>query len=441
MLIKLGRDGATVIALLTVAIWTDWLWTIIALTAIPVIFIPVRLIQILIRKRSRQLLEANASLTKHLDESFHGIRTIQMVRIEDRELDRFNKLKNLQLQKAIQAMIAKASIPLLMSISAGVGCGLVLFYGGLQITDGTRSVGQLMSFFTALGLLIDPMRRLAVFSATWQSKLASLERTFDLLQINSGIKTRSGKVTAVSQLSDMSIVFKNVSFKYNSKPIVNSVSFRAPTGKITAIVGPSGAGKTTIMSLMTRFVEPDFGSIEIGGVDIRDLNLAALRGLFGVVSQETALFDDTIRDNILLGRTDISKERLEAALDYSNVVEFLPKLEHGIDTLVGPRGSALSGGQRQRVIIARAILSDAPILLLDEATSSLDSRSEELVQQSLDRLSQVRTTIVIAHRLSTVRNADQIIVMNGGCIVEHGTHEYLWHQQGLYFNMCRTQPS
>ena len=296
-----------------------------------------------------------------------------------------------------------------------------------------------MSFFTALGLLVDPMRRLTVFAALWQAKLAALERTYDLLHTIPAVRTTTLAPVPLSNLNGLAITFQNVGFSYGKDSVLSDVSLRIPEGRTTAIVGPSGAGKTTLFSLMTRFFDPSSGSIMLGDQDIRALDLHELRSLFAVVSQETSLFDETIRDNILMGRTEITDADLQRALEAANVAEFLPMLSHGLETLVGPRGSGLSGGQRQRVIIARAILRDSPILLLDEATSALDSESEALVQQSLEQLSQSRTTVVIAHRLSTVRRADQILVMEHGRLIERGTHETLMKRNGLYARMCAKQ--
>ncbi len=439
LLVKIGRYFTTAVVLFGVVLWTDWLWTLIALIVIPAIILPLRRLQKLIRKRSRQVLEVNAAITNRLDESFHGIRSIQLAGTESREFNRFDKLKLEQLRKSIKVMLAKASVPFLMDISVGIGMALVLFFGGLQIMNGTHTVGQLMTFFTALGLLADPLRRLAVFSATWQAKLAALERLYDMLHLVPRVRTTAEAPLPVSAIEDMTLDFHDVHFRYGDNPVIDGVSFHVPKGSMTAIVGPSGAGKTTLFALMTRFFDPVSGAVTLGGHDIRSFDLYELRKLFAMVSQETALFDETIRDNILMGRKGISDSALQEALEAANVTAFLPTMSNGLDTLVGPRGSALSGGQRQRVIIARAILSDAPFLLLDEATSALDSRSEELVQKAIETLSRDRTTLVIAHRLSTVRRADQILVMDRGRIIERGTHDALTAQQGLYAEMSIKQ--
>ena len=230
-----------------------------------------------------------------------------------------------------------------------------------------------------------------------------------------------------------------VSLSYGEAKVLDDLSLTAIAGQTTALVGASGAGKSTIFNLLTRLIDPQSGTVTIGGVALKDMNISDLRGLFSVVTQEALLFDETLRENIVLGRENVSEEELQSVLEAAHVADFIPKLEHGLDTRVGPRGSALSGGQRQRVVIARALLRNTPILLLDEATSALDAQSEQVVQQALDRLSQGRTTIVIAHRLSTIRGADKIVVMDRGRIMDEGKHEELLARGGIYADLYRLQ--
>ncbi len=231
----------------------------------------------------------------------------------------------------------------------------------------------------------------------------------------------------------------NVRLSYGGKPVLRGLSFTAEAGKTTALVGPSGAGKTTVFNLLTRLVDPDGGAVTVGGVPVSTLDLGTLRDMFSMVAQDAALFDETIRENVLLGRTDVSEATLARALEVAHVTEFTDTMPLGLDTPAGPRGSALSGGQRQRVAIARAVLRNAPILLLDEATSALDTASEAKVAQALSHLSEGRTTLVIAHRLSTVRDADRIVVIVEGEAVEQGTHDELLARGGAYAGLCRMQ--
>jgi subfamily B ATP-binding cassette protein MsbA len=435
----LGRDGAAVIVLFSVALWTDWQWTLIALLGMPLLGLPLIAIQRLIRRRSTDARIAAAESSNRLDEAFHGIATLQLTGTEEREIGRFRAIMQNFVRKATRAAIGQAAVPTIMDFGAAIGFALVLVYGGLQIIEGTRSVGQFMSFFTSLGLLFDPMRRFTALTAEWQAILASLERTHALLQVQPRVTNPPAPHLPAPARDKANVELRNVSFAYDSEPVLQDVSFIAPAGKTTAIVGPSGAGKTTVFTLLTRLADVTDGAVLIGGQDVRGMDLAALRKLFAVVSQDTALFDESLRDNILMGAEDISEAALHAALRDAYVDNFLPLLPNGLDSLAGPRGSSLSGGQRQRVAIARALLRDAPILLLDEATSALDAKSEAFVQEALARLAQGRTTLVIAHRLSTVRNADQIIVMDRGRVVEQGTHAELLAQGGAYARLYALQ--
>lgn len=434
-----GRDGAAVLVLFGVALWTDWQWTLIALLGLPLLGVPLIAIQRLIRRRSTDARMAAAESSNRLDEAFHGITTLQLTGSEAHEVGRFRIIMQNFVRKATRAAIGQAAVPTVMDFGAAIGFGLVLIYGGMQIIDGTRTVGQFMSFFTALGLLFDPLRRFTALTAEWQNILASLERTHALLQVQPKVVTPPLPHAPVPARDRASVELRNVTFAYDSEPVLRDLSFLAPAGKTTAIVGPSGAGKTTIFTLLTRLADVSEGAVLIGGQDVREMDLSALRRLFAVVSQDTALFDETLRDNIVMGAGDVSEQALQQALRAAHVDDFLPLLADGLETPAGPRGSGLSGGQRQRVAIARALLRDAPILLLDEATSALDARSEAFVQEALDHLSEGRTTLVIAHRLSTVRKADQIIVMERGRVVEQGTHAQLLASGGAYARLYALQ--
>lgn len=435
----LGRDGAAVVVLLGVALWTDWQWTAAAIAAIPVVILPILALQRLIRRRSQEARLAAADSSNRLDETFHGISTIQLTGTETQELGRFRQIMKVYARKATRAAVGKASVSTVMDFGAAIGFALVLIVGGFQIIEGTRTVGQFMSFFTALGLLFDPMRRLSALSAEWQNILASLERTHGLLQIAAKVVSPAVPVATAPERNAARVELRDVSFGYDETLVLRDLSLVAEAGQTTAIVGPSGAGKTTIFTLLTRLADATSGQVLIGGQDVRHFDLAGLRRLFSVVSQDSALFDETIRDNVTLGAGEVSEDALQAALQDAHVADFLPNLPQGLDSLAGPRGSSLSGGQRQRVAIARALLRNAPILLLDEATSALDAKSEALVQDALDRLAQGRTTLVIAHRLSTVRRADKIVVMDRGRVIEQGTHDALLAQGGAYARLYAIQ--
>jgi len=266
---------------------------------------------------------------------------------------------------------------------------------------------------------------------------AALERIKELMDAPLRLISPDKPVKAPRDHSD--ITLEDVTLSFGDTEVLHGLSLSAEAGKTTALVGASGAGKSTIFNLLTRLLDPSSGHVRIGGVATTEMTIPDLRTLFSVVSQEALLFDETLRENIVLGRTDVTDEQLKKVLDAAFVSDFLPQLERGLDTPVGPRGSALSGGQRQRVVIARALLRDTPMLLLDEATSALDAQSEQVVQDALDRLSEGRTTLVIAHRLSTIRNADKIIVMDRGRAVDQGTHEELLERGGIYADLYRLQ--
>ena len=431
-----GRDVVSLITLIGVALSVDWRWTLIAIAGAPLLVWPIMLLQKVVRRTSRHARESAASISTRLDEIFHGMATIQLTGSEAREAARFKHGVDSFVGAQIRSEAGSAGIPAMMDIVAAIGFAGVLTYGGLQIIHGEKTVGEFMSFFTAMALIFEPLRRLGAVSGAWQVALSSLERVRGLFDITPTIVTPAHPLPTPTV---MRIDMNDVRFGYGRDLVLNGLNFTAEAGQTTALVGPSGAGKSTVFYLFARLADPQSGAITIGGTDLRQIDLVALRGLFSIVSQDTALFDETIRDNILLGRQNVSEARLREVMDAAHVSEFVSSLPQGLDTPAGPRGSGLSGGQRQRVAIARAILRNAPILLLDEATSALDAHSEALVQEALTRLSQGRTTLVIAHRLATVRDADKIVVMQQGLVVDQGRHEDLIARSGVYADLYNLQ--
>ncbi len=433
----LSRDLVSVVALFAVALSVDWRWTLVALVGVPLIVAPSFLIQGYVRRMARASREVAGRMSTRLDEVFHGINPIKLNALERHQSDRYAALTQTRVRTEVRTVMGQAAIPALIDVMVGLGFLAVMVYGGREIIDGTKTIGEFMAFFTAMSLTFEPMRRLGNISGLWQAAAASIERMKEIFDARPSMTVAATPAPAPTQTPE--IILRDVHLAYDDLPVLKGTSFTAEAGKTTALVGASGAGKSTVFNLLTRLVEATSGEVRIGGVPITDMALTDLRGLFSTVTQDALLFDETLRDNILLGNTDISDARLTEVLEAAHVADFLPQLSHGLDTPAGPRGSALSGGQRQRVAIARALLRDTPVLLLDEATSALDTKSEALVQGALERLSQGRTTLVIAHRLSTIRGADKIVVMDQGRVADQGTHDELLARGGLYADLHAMQ--
>lgn len=436
---SLGRDVVSLIALLGVALSIDWVWTLVALAGVPLLIGPIAILHRLIHKATRQARMTAALISTRLDEIFHGINPIKLNTLEAQQDKRFSDTVRRFIRAQIRSEAGQAGLPAMMDVVAGFGFLGVLVYGGFEIIEGKKTIGEFMSFFTAIALMFEPLRRLGNVSGLWQAALASLERLHAIFGQRPGITGPPDPRPLPKGAGRGDIVLKNVDFAYGDLPVLRGLSFTAEAGKTTALVGASGAGKSTVFNVLTRLVDPSSGVVSVGGVAIDTLALDDLRGLFSVVSQDAALFDESLRDNILLSRPEADEAKLEAAVAAAHLDDFLAAQAEGLDTPAGPRGANLSGGQRQRVAIARAVLRDAPILLLDEPTSALDARSEVRVQEALDRLSEGRTTLVIAHRLATVLHADKIVVMEAGRVVDEGTHAELLARDGIYASLYRLQ--
>ncbi|WP_296428274.1 ABC transporter ATP-binding protein [Yoonia sp.] len=437
ILTALGRDLISLVGLCAVALWIDWRWTLIAVVGIPLLVLPSLLVQAYIRRRAGNAREIAGKISTRLDEVFHGINPIKLNALETYQASRYDDLVDQSVDAEVKTAIGQAAVPALIDIMTGIGFLGVLIYGGSEIIAGEKTNGEFMAFFTAMSLAFDPLRRLGAMSGQWQMAAASVERLQYVLNLKPTILSPA-KPTAKPHGAP-AITLNNVSLQYGDLPVLRGATFTAAAGETTALVGASGAGKSTVFNVLTRLVEPASGSVMIADTPIADMQLADLRGLFSVVTQDAALFDETLRDNILLGRDDVDDVTLKSILDAAHVSDFLPNLPNGLDSAAGPRGSSLSGGQRQRIAIARALLRDTPILLLDEATSALDTKSESIVQAALEQLSTGRTTLVIAHRLSTVRNAHSIVVMDQGRVVDQGTHDELLARGGIYADLHRLQ--
>lgn len=434
-----GRDLISLVVLLGVAISIDPLWTLIAIAGVPLLAVPILLLLRLVRKFALTARKSAATLSSRLDEMFHGVSTIKLNTAERHEQARFRNSITGYRRLEQRALTARAAVPAAIDLVTAIGFAGVVFYGGTQIIEGNKTVGEFMSFFTAIGLIFNPLRRLANFSAGWITARASLKRIRDVFEVSPTILSPAVPAPPPNRPEAASIVFRDVTLNYGSERALTGLSFTAKAGQTTALVGASGAGKSSVFNTLTRIVDVDSGEISLGDTPLTQMDLSALRGLFSVVSQDAPMFDDSLRDNIVLAQANVSEDRLASALDAAHLTEFVESLPAGLDTPVGTRGSQLSGGQRQRVAIARALLRDAPILLLDEATSALDAESETHVQAALEQLSAKRTTIVIAHRLSTIQAADNIVVMDRGRAVDQGRHDELLARGGIYARLHALQ--
>ncbi|MHA3978182.1 ABC transporter ATP-binding protein [Halovulum sp. GXIMD14794] len=435
-----GRDSVSMISLLAVILWIDWVWAILVFVGVPVIVLPVILLQRVIRARSRSARESSADISSRLDEIFHGITAIKVNRLEEHERELFGRDIQRYYRASSSTRRAQAALPATIDVLAAIGLACVLLYGGQEIIAGDKTVGEFMSFFTAVGLLLDPLRRLSNVSGQYHAAYASLERLYQLFDTKPEVVTRPPSTPGlIHTVPSGDIRFEDVHLAYGGQKVLRGLDFTARQGETTAFVGASGAGKSTVFNLLTRLIEPQSGRITIGGTDISEIDDQALRNHFAMVAQDAALFDESIRANILLGDLSAPDEQIVAAAERATVMEFANRMAEGLDSPAGPRGANLSGGQRQRVAIARAMLRDAPVLLLDEPTSALDAEAEAKIQEALGRLTEGRTTLVIAHRLATIRGADQILVIDQGRVVEQGRHDELLDRGGLYLNLHQLQ--
>lgn len=431
------KDSFTVLALTAVVIYRDWKLAIVSLLLFPLAVIPIVKFGQRLRKLSASGQKAMGSLTSFLNETISGQRIVKIFRQEAYEGQRFFD-ENRRLFKIImKAYRVRALSSPIVELLGALAMAALLYYGGLSVIKGVKTPGDFFSFLAALLMLYEPVKRLNKVNNVVQAGLAAAERTFQILDTVPEIKDSPN----AKELKPMTagLEFKNVSFQYEERPVLENISFKIRAGERLALVGLSGAGKTTITNLIPRFYDVIAGSICIDGMDIRDATLDSLRSQISIVTQDVILFNDAVRANIAYGDLDKSQAEIVEAAKAAYAHDFIMSLPEGYDTVIGEGGSKLSGGERQRIAIARALLKDSPILILDEATSSLDSKSEAEVQKALENLMKGRTTIVIAHRLSTVRNADRVLVLADGQIVEEGDHESLMARGGEYCRLYQMQ--
>ncbi|WP_038248361.1 lipid A export permease/ATP-binding protein MsbA [Ghiorsea bivora] len=436
---SLMRDVMSIVFLLAVIFNSDWLLALLSLIVFPIMVYPIVHFGQKMRKASYDGQVSMGKMSSLIEETVGGIRVVKAFCMEEYERNRFKAITKDFMTHQIKALKIQALSFPIMEFVAGLGIAGILLYGGIRVAEGEATAGGLMSFIVSLLLLYDPVRRLSRANNEVQQGLSAAERIFEIL--DSPVDVQDPKEPQPIQPFSNNITFNDVCLTYPnaSKPVLQNINLNIQTGEVVALVGRSGAGKTTLANMLLRFMDPSSGSICLDGHDIRSFKQTDLRSQMSLVTQEIVLFNDSVLHNIAYGHENIDREKVIAIAKIANAHEFIEKLENGYDTLVGERGVILSGGQRQRLSLARALLKNAPILVLDEATSSLDTESERLVQQAIDKLMQDRTVLVIAHRLSTIRNADKIVVLDAGKIVQVGSHDTLIEQGGIYAELYQLQ--
>lgn len=436
-----GIEQGLVAMLQIVAVSLVMFWinpTLAAWAVVPVPFLFVgAMIYTSTRDRYRAVRKATSEMNALLHDNIAGIRQIKAYTMEKRELKRFNAASDKVRKATLRTMFAWAIYNPSMSFIGGIGFILVIGFGGNLALQGQMSPGEITAFLLYLTLFYEPVSRLHQLNQMLQSGRAAAERVFEILDSEDEPGLAGGEKLKTPIKGKVEYI--NVKFNYGEgNETISDVNLNAAPGQTIALVGPTGAGKTTLINLLTRFYEYDFGEILIDNVNIKTVSKESLRSSIGYVTQESFLFNGTVRDNLLIANREASEDQIWDALKIANAYDFVKKLHKGLDTEVGERGVKLSVGEKQRVSIARALLRNPPILLLDEATASVDTETERLIQQALERLMENRTSFVIAHRLSTVRGADYIYVLDSGRVVEEGTHEHLLSISGLYAELCRT---
>ncbi len=431
------KDSFSIVGLLAVVFYRDWKLASMAVLILPLAFYPIVKFGKMLRRISTKSQQSIGDLSVILHETFSGARIVKAFGMEEYEKARFAGENLKFMDYTMKSVAVRALSSPVMEFLGGLGIVFIIWYGGYNVIMGVSTPGNFFSFMAALLMLYEPVKRLSNTNNTLQQGVAAGYRVFDILDTQPDIQDKPGAV--VLPPIKRGIALKGVHFRYGDEPVLTDINLEVPAGKIVALVGVSGSGKTTLVNLIPRFYEVTRGAVLIDGIDIRDVTIASLRSQIGIVTQQSILFNDTVRNNIAYGSIEKSETEIMAAARAANAYDFIMKMPKGFDTLIGEQGMLLSGGERQRICIARALLKNAPILILDEATSSLDSESELEVQKALENLMEGRTTLVIAHRLSTIKNADLIVALANGRILEKGRHEDLLRENGEYRRLYELQ--
>lgn len=432
--VNIVKESVILIGSLVGMLILHWRLTLLCIIIVPLVSITIKYFGRKLKKSGHMMQERVADVTSHLQETIGGIRVVKSFFREDYEIARFRQINQASFGAAMKAARQSSQLSPVVEFIAAIAVTAIIWYGGWSVIDGELTAGELIAFLIYAINLANPVRRLSSLYGDIQRSMAAGERVFALLDEVPDIREKDNAIALPVLRGD--VVFDAVHFRYEpSKEVLSGISFHAEPGQKIALVGPSGSGKSTIANLIPRFYDVTAGAIRIDGHDVRDVTLASLREQIGIVPQDTALFNTTIEENIRYGRLDATDEEVAAAVRAANAEEFVRQLPQGLQTPIGDRGLVLSGGQRQRIAIARALLKDPRILILDEATSALDTESEQLVQAALERLMVGRTAFIIAHRLTTIQDADHILVIDRGRIVESGTHQSLLALHGMYYNL------
>lgn len=425
--------AVTVIGIIAFIFYINWELSLISISLLPLTAFLIEKYSKKMRRLGRQIQDSLSSLTSIISEVIGAIKVVKAFATSDKEVERFEEANIRSLKASLKGAKLRAMLSPTVEMVAAASTIFLLWYGGRKVIEGRLTPGELVAFLGYVAMIVTPLKGLSTVFSRLQQALAAADRIFEFMEIPPEV---SEDVNAID-MPDIKgeVEFRCVSFSYDEEPILKEINLKVKPGEIVGVVGPSGSGKTTLVDLIPRFYDPTKGAILIDGIDIRKVKLDSLRRQIGIVSQETVLFATTIRENIAYGKPDATLEEIVEAAKVANAHDFIMKLPNGYDTMVGERGVTLSGGERQRIAIARAILGNPKILIFDEATSALDSESERLVQEALERVMKGKTTFFVAHRLSTLRCADRIVVLNDGRIVEEGSHEELLKKRGLYWRL------
>jgi ABC-type multidrug transport system fused ATPase/permease subunit len=431
-------DMFTIVAMLVIMFWLNWDFTMIAVGVTPFMLLMVSRFKKAVKKATREVRKQQSNVVAVVQQGLESMRVVKAFGRQDLEQEELSEVSKATVEAALKARRVKALLSPIVTVTVSLCTAFVLWRSSSLILKGTMTAGALTVFLSYLTKFFKPVQDLATMTNTIAQTAVGVERVRAILEANDVIEERGD--AREPQALKGEIKFENVAFAYNKDaPVLTNVNFEIKAGQMVGVVGPTGGGKSTIVSLIPRFYDPSAGKVSVDGVDIRDYKIHGLRNQIAYVLQETVLFRGTVAENIAYGRGSATRDEIVKAAKLANADEFIAKMPHGYDTMVGDRGDTLSGGQRQRIGIARALIRNNPILILDEPTAALDTESEQLVMEALERLMKGRTVITIAHRLSTIRNSDKIVVLKGGVVAEEGTHDELMAKSGVYAELYHIQ--